>query len=193
MDLRATEGVASRFVEYVEHLSNVIGHADRHGPLASYCSGLLLPGERKSVEPMAPRLAPGTVGAKHQLLHHFVAKAPWDEAELLAAVRGFVVPKMKAWAPIRAWIVDDTGIPKKGKHSVGVARQYCGEAWSRHEHTRENLSRVRESCRAAMLNPQLKPPRWRACPPRRHGFGTSATWARARRSPGRVNRAAWRR
>jgi SRSO17 transposase len=127
MDLRATEGVASRFVEYVEHLSEVIGHADRHGPLASYCSGLLLPGERKSVEPMAARLAPDAVGAKHQSLHHFVAKAPWDEAELLVAVRSFVLPKMEARAPIRGWIVDDTGIPKKGKHSVGVARQYCGE------------------------------------------------------------------
>jgi SRSO17 transposase len=127
MDLRATKGVASRFAEYVEHLSEVIGHVDRRGPLASYCTGLLLPGDRKSVEPMAARIAPGEVGAKHQSLHHFVAKAPWDEAELLTAVRTFVLPKMQSRAPIRAWIVDDTGIPKKGKHSVGVARQYCGE------------------------------------------------------------------
>jgi SRSO17 transposase len=119
--------VASRFAEYVEHLSEVIGHVDRHGPLASYCTGLLLPGDRKSVEPMAARIAPGEVGAKHQSLHHFVAKAPWDEAELLSAVRTFVLPKIEKDAPIRAWIIDDTGIPKKGKHSVGVARQYCGE------------------------------------------------------------------
>jgi len=127
MDQRATKGVASRFAEYVEHLSEVIGHMDRHGPLASYCTGLLLPGERKSVEPMAARIAPDEVGAKHQSLHHFVAKAPWDEAELLSAVRTFVLPKIEKDAPIRAWIIDDTGIPKKGKHSVGVARQYCGE------------------------------------------------------------------
>jgi SRSO17 transposase len=127
MDLRATKGVASRFAEYVEHLSEVIGHVDRHGPLASYCTGLLLPGDRKSVEPMAARIAPGEVGAKHQSLHHFVAKAPWDEAELLSTVRTFVLPKIEKDAPIRAWIIDDTGIPKKGKHSVGVARQYCGE------------------------------------------------------------------
>jgi SRSO17 transposase len=119
--------VASRFAEYVEHLSEVIGHVDRHGPLASYCTGLLLPGDRKSVEPMAARIAPDEVGAKHQSLHHFVAKAPWDEGELLSAVRTFVLPKIEKDAPIRAWIVDDTGIPKKGKHSVGVARQYCGE------------------------------------------------------------------
>ena len=127
MDLRATKGVASRFQAYIEHLSGVIGHADRHEPLAAYCTGLLLPGDRKSVEPMAARIAPDEVGAKHQSLHHFVAKAPWDEAELLSAVRTFVLPKIEKDAPIRAWIVDDTGIPKKGKHSVGVARQYCGE------------------------------------------------------------------
>ena len=127
MDLRATDGVALRFHAYIEHLSEAVGHADRHAPLAEYCTGLLLPGERKSVEPMAARVAPNDVGAKHQSLHHFVAKAPWDETTLLASVRSFVLPIMVKTAPIRAWIVDDTGIPKKGKHSVCVARQYCGE------------------------------------------------------------------
>lgn len=127
MDLQATQGVALRFQAYIEHLSGVIGHADRHEPLGAYCTGLLLPGERKSVEPMAARIAPGEVGAKHQSLHHFVAKAPWDETRLLTAVRDYVLPKMDSQAPIRAWIVDDTGIRKKGRHSVGVARQYCGE------------------------------------------------------------------
>ena len=127
MDRRAANGVTSRFAEYIEHLSGVIGHADRHGPLASYCTGLLLPGARKNVEPMAARIAPDEVGAKHQSLHNFVAKAPCDEADLLAAVRAFVLPKIERHAPIRAWIIDDTGIPKKGKHSIGVARQYCGE------------------------------------------------------------------
>lgn len=127
MDLRATQGVALRFQAYIEHLSGVIGHADRRDPLAAYCTGLLLPGERKSVEPMAARIAPGEVGARHQSLHHFVAKAPWDETKLLAAMRGYVLPMMAKRAPIRAWIIDDTGIPKKGRHSVGVARQYCGE------------------------------------------------------------------
>ena len=127
MDLRATKGVASRFAEYIEQLTEAVGHADRHGPLAAYCTGLLLPGDRKSVEPMAARLAPDAIGAKHQSLHHFVAKAPWQDAALLSAVRAFVLPKMERQAPIRAWIIDDTGMPKKGRHSVGVARQYCGE------------------------------------------------------------------
>ena len=127
MDLRATDGVALRFHAYIEHLSEAVGHAGRHAPLVEYCTGLLLPGERKSVEPMAARVAPAEVGAKHQSMHHFVAKAPWDEAKLLAPVRAFVLPIMEKTAPIRAWIVDDTGVPKKGKHSAGVARQYCGE------------------------------------------------------------------
>jgi SRSO17 transposase len=127
MDLRAADGVALRFHAYIEHLSEAMGHADRHAPLAEYCTGLLLPGERKSVEPMAARVAPAEVGAKHQSLHHFVAKAPWEETKLLASVRSYVLPILEKMAPIRAWIVDDTGIPKKGHHSVGVARQYCGE------------------------------------------------------------------
>ena len=127
MDLRAADGVALRFHAYIEHLSEAMGHADRHAPLAEYCTGLLLPGERKSVEPMAARVAPAEVGAKHQSLHHFVAKAPWEETKLLASVRSYVLPILEKMAPIRAWIVDDTGIPKKGRHSVGVARQYCGE------------------------------------------------------------------
>jgi SRSO17 transposase len=88
-----------------------------------------LPGERKSVEPIAARVASARIGAKHQSLHHFVAKAPWDETKLITSVRSFVLPIMEKTAPIRAWIVDDTEIPKKGEHSVGVARQYCGELW----------------------------------------------------------------
>src|SRR5258705_13885924 len=94
MDLRATKGVASRFAEYVEHLSEVIGHVDRHGPLASYCTGLLLPGGRKSVQPVAARIAPGEVGAKHQPLHHFVAEAPWGPAEVGLAGGPVGVPEI---------------------------------------------------------------------------------------------------
>ena len=117
----------SRFAAYVEALSSALGHADRKAPLKAYCTGLLLPGERKSVEPMAARVAPGRVQAAHQSLHHFVAKAEWSDAGVLAVVRGQGLPALEQQGPIRAWIVDDTGFPKKGKHSVGVARQYCGQ------------------------------------------------------------------
>lgn len=111
----------------MDGLAKAAGHADRVEPLKSYCTGLLLPGERKSVEPMAARLAPGNVRQMHQSLHHVVADAPWSDEELLAQVRGSVLPSMERQGPIQAWIVDDTGFVKKGKHSVGVARQYCGQ------------------------------------------------------------------
>jgi SRSO17 transposase len=95
--------------------------------LKNYCTGLLLPGERKSVEPMAARLAPDNVRRMHQSLHHLVADAPWNDAEMLAQVRRQVLPSLEKHGPVVAWIVDDTGFPKQGKYSVGVARQYCGQ------------------------------------------------------------------
>ncbi len=96
-------------------------------PLKSYCTGLLLPGERKSIEPMAARLAPDNVRRTHQSLHHLVAHAPWSDEGLLRQVRQSVLPQMEQNGPVIAWIVDDTGFPKKGSHSVGVVRQYCGQ------------------------------------------------------------------
>jgi SRSO17 transposase len=116
-----------RFAAYVEHLAQALGHADRVAPLKAYCTGLILPGERKSVEPMAARLEPARVQATHQSLHHFVAKADWSDEALLALVRAQALPEIERHGPILAWVVDDTGFPKKGRHSVGVTRQYCGQ------------------------------------------------------------------
>lgn len=96
-------------------------------PLKNYCKGLLLPGERKSIEPMAARLAADSVQPMRQSLHHLVAKAPWSDQAVLEQVHNQVLPAMQKHGPVVAWIVDDTGFPKKGKHSVGVARQYCGQ------------------------------------------------------------------
>jgi SRSO17 transposase len=120
-------GSESRFAAYVEAITSALGHADRAAPFRSYCAGLLLPGDRKSVEPMAARVQPGRVQAAHQSLHHFVAKADWSDDTVLAAVRARVQPVIEQRGPIRALIIDDTGLPKKGKQSVGVARQYCGQ------------------------------------------------------------------
>ena len=120
-------GSESRFAAYVEAITSALGHADRAVPFRSYCAGLLLPGARKSVEPIAARVQPARVQATHQSLHHFVAKAEWSDDTVLAAVRARVLPIIARHGKIRALIIDDTGIPKKGKHSVGVARQYCGQ------------------------------------------------------------------
>jgi SRSO17 transposase len=103
-------GSASRFAAYVEAISAALGHADRSAPFRSYCAGLLLPGDRKSVEPIAARVQPGRVQAAHQSLHHFVAKADWSDEAVLAAVRAHVLPMIEQRGPIRALIVDDTGM-----------------------------------------------------------------------------------
>ena len=93
MGLRSSgRGSESRFAAYVEVITSTLGHADRAAPFRSYCTGLLLPGDRKSVEPMAARAQPGRVQAAHQSLHHFVAKSDWSDDAVLAAVRARVLP-----------------------------------------------------------------------------------------------------
>ena len=113
------------FERYMGHLSEGLGHSDRHAGLRGYCTGLMAPLDRKSVEPMAAHLAPTATRSRHQSLHHFVADSAWSDEQMLLRVAQWVVPAMDfsegGW-----WIVDDTGFPKQGTHSVGVARQYCG-------------------------------------------------------------------
>ena len=116
----------ARLAAYLDAIAGVLGHARRAAAAQAYCTGLLLPGERKSIEPMAARLDPTHVQAKHQALHHMVAQADWDDAAVLAAVRAQVLPAIERHGPVLYWIVDDTSFPKHGTHSVGVARQYCG-------------------------------------------------------------------
>ena len=116
-----------RLEAYLEGLTEAAGHADRIKPIQNYTKGLMLPIERKSVEPMAARLEPANVRQMHQSLHHIVAEASWSDEALLTLVRQQVLPSMTRLHKLAAWIVDDTGFPKKGVHSVGVTRQYCGQ------------------------------------------------------------------
>ncbi len=127
MDRHRACDSAGRFASYLDGLAGVMGHAARVGPMRDYCTGLLLPCERKSVEPIAAATAPGRVGAQHQALLHFVAEGVWSDEVVLAKVREMVLPEIERHGAIRAWIIDDTSFPKHGPHSVGVTHQYCGE------------------------------------------------------------------
>jgi SRSO17 transposase len=113
------------FDRYMAHLCEGLGYSTRHQSLLEYCSGLMLPIQRKSVEPLAAHADPLHVPAKHQALHHFVANARWSDRVLLERIREYVEPHLGLEHAVY-WIIDDTAHPKCGRHSVGVARQYCG-------------------------------------------------------------------
>jgi SRSO17 transposase len=125
------KGSELRFSAYVERLAKSLGHRDREAPFGAYCAGLLGREGRKSVEPLAAATAPSRVSGQHQSLLHFVGQSDWSDAAVLAEGRAYVLPAVERAGPIEAWIVDDTAFPKQGRHSVGVARQYCGQLGKR--------------------------------------------------------------
>src|SRR4051812_47416264 len=174
-----SEDRQERFTAYVEALAEVIGHADRAEPLRDYCLGLLLPSERKSVEPIAAVTAPARVSAQHQSLLHFVANAPWSNERVLGRIQELTVPIIEGSGAIEAWIIDDTGFPKKGRHSVGWRVSIAASSASR------TTARLRSACRWPIMRRACRLPgacicRWsgrpmpRAAPlpasPRRSGF-----------------------
>jgi len=107
-----------QFAEFLESLAAGLGRRERREGAALYVQGLLMPGERKSIEPMAERL-----GVDSQKLQQLMTDSPWDEQEVWCAIRRNVAPVME---PLAAWIIDETGWLKQGKKSVGVAHQYYG-------------------------------------------------------------------
>ena len=121
----------SRFAAYVEELVSVIGNADRAGPLRDYCLGLIMPCERKCVEPMAAVTAPDRTAAQHQSLLHFVGQSPWSDEKVLAKAGETVLPAIESHGLDRSVDHRRYRFSQKGEHSVGVARQYCGQLGKR--------------------------------------------------------------
>ena len=120
MGHRRRDASESRFSAYVEGLVSVIGHADRARPLRDYCMGLMMPCERKSVEPMAAVTAPAParVAAQQQSLLHFVGEGRWSDEKVLAKVRAMVLPAIQRHGSIEAWIVDDTCACRKSNTHI---------------------------------------------------------------------------
>src|SRR6202035_953739 len=127
MNLQSRDESESRFRAYMDALATAVEHPARKRPLLDYCVGLMGPSERKSVEPIAAVTAPARTSAQHQSLLHFVGESEWSDEKVLAKVRELVLPVIERHGGIEAWIIDDTGFPKQGTHSVGVAPQYCGQ------------------------------------------------------------------
>jgi len=111
---------ANSFEKFLSPLIRTVGRSERRTGATLYVEGLLLPGQRKSIEPMAERLR-----VDAQKLQQFITDSPWAAEEIGKAIREEVAQQME---PLVAWIVDATGWLKQGTHSVGVAHQYCGAA-----------------------------------------------------------------
>lgn len=120
--LKRLEGALT---SYLDGLFEGIGRSERREALRFYVAGLLLDGDRKSMVPMAPRLVDdeGEIQAMRQRLQECVAVSVWSESELWNRLANHLEQKLP---DIEAFVIDDTGFPKKGKHSVGVQRQYSG-------------------------------------------------------------------
>jgi SRSO17 transposase len=119
MKAREMQACADRLEAFLASLLRGVGRAERRDHGARYVQGLLLDGERKSIAPLAQRVPGGNV----QALQQFVGQSPWA----WEPVRRLLAQQMEAeLLPAAAWIVDDTGFPKQGQASVGVARQYSG-------------------------------------------------------------------
>ena len=101
MDQNDNGARADRFAAYLADLASVLGDARRHGPLTSYCTGLLMPADRKSVEPMAAMTAPERTAAQHQSMLHFVGQGDWSDEAVLQQVRTRVVPRMVFTVSVR--------------------------------------------------------------------------------------------
>src|SRR3972149_11562476 len=112
----------AEFERYIDRLCEVLGHQDRHAGFANYSRGLMLPIERKSVEPLAAHTDPLHVSSQHQSLHHLVAMSEWSDTAVLERVRDWVMARLGQKSKVY-WIIDDTGFPKKRGPPGGGGRQ----------------------------------------------------------------------
>ena len=119
MTPQALKALDRRLQRFLEDLTEPLGRSERRHWARIYLEGLLLDGERKSIEPLAARVA----GADVQALRQFVGQSPWAVEEVQRRLAHKIVDLL---SEPEVWIVDETAFPKAGEHSVGVARQYCG-------------------------------------------------------------------
>jgi SRSO17 transposase len=123
-------GGERRLEQYLDGIGEILGNSHRRASFAAYAMGLLSESERKSIEPIAARASADAAHADagHQRLHHFIANTPWNDHEVRLEAARYAIKALEEREPVVAWVIDDTGFLKQGKHSVGVQRQYTGSA-----------------------------------------------------------------
>ena len=131
MNLRAADDGAARFSAYIEGLVSVIGHADRNMPLRDYCVGLMLPCDRKSVEPMAARTAPERTSAQHQKLLHFVGVAAWSDEKVMAKIVEMVLPAIEHEVRLKPGLSMTRAFPRRGSIRLAWRGNIAGSSASR--------------------------------------------------------------
>src|SRR5476651_388340 len=119
MTEKQLSGVRTRLDRFLCDLAEPMGRSERRHWAQIYIQGLLLDGQRKSVQPIAERIA----GADEQALNQFLNQSPWEVTEIQRRLARRLADD---GADPVYWIIDETSFPKAGEHSVGVARQYCG-------------------------------------------------------------------
>src|SRR5437016_5563082 len=128
MDVLIDKAGEQRLKAYVDGIGSLLANKNQRASFATYALGLLSDGERKSIEPIAARACadPAQVPAMEARLGHFLTNAKWSDARVRAYAAEYALGEMTRHGPVQSWIVDDTGFPKQGTHSVGVQRQYSG-------------------------------------------------------------------
>jgi SRSO17 transposase len=121
-----TERLAARLDDFVDEIGAALGSQPQRKRFAQYALGLLLPGDRKSMEPMAARVDPDHAMARYKTFQRFISVSRWDDLAVRRAAFWWAEPALLGGQPPLAWVIDDTGFPKQGKESVFVQRQYSG-------------------------------------------------------------------
>jgi SRSO17 transposase len=129
MSFEMTAGVHARMHDFFgKRIGKHLLRSEQRESFAIYAQGIVADGERKSVEPMAARATgdPRACKAMHERLLHFIGRSPWSDRLVRREAAWYAIEALQEQEPVSTWILDDTGFPKQGKHSVGVQRQYSG-------------------------------------------------------------------
>ena len=155
-----------------------LGHKARRRMCPLYVTGLIGPGDRKSVQPMAERLAPGN----YDQLHHFVTAGVWDSAPLETEL--LIQADKLVGGGDAVMVIDDTAVPKKGKHSVGVASQYASALGKNANcQTLVSLTLARDEVPVVVALRLFLPESWTSDPPRLKRAGVPVEYRTARTKP----------